>query len=381
MILKKARYVPINVRTELWGRAAGRCQFNGCNKILYRSSVTQEQGNFSEEAHIYAFSEHGPRGHDKTQASNDYLNQVDNLLLVCKGCHYNIDKNKGKGYSVELLQKWKKEHEDRVAIVTGIEPNKRSHVIFYEGKIGEHTTKIHQEEARIAMFPNRYPVPDSQISLSMISSLEDNTMAFWETESEHLQAAFQQKVSSLIERTPDVHFSLFALAPMPLLIQLGTLLTDKINVDVYQLFREPRGWEWQEFLEGFEFMVKTPASFDGQPSLIISLSDIIPHERAKSVVGDNTSIWELTVDPKFIGNDNIRSKAQLSMFRTRVRELMIKIKKKHGDTTPLHIFPAMAISISVEMGRARMPKADMPWIIYDYNWKLEKSIKAMTIGE
>ena len=51
MILKKARYVPINVRTELWGRAAGRCQFNGCNKILYRSSVTQEQGNFSDEAH------------------------------------------------------------------------------------------------------------------------------------------------------------------------------------------------------------------------------------------------------------------------------------------------------------------------------------------
>lgn len=381
MNLKKARYVRINIRTELWGRAAGRCQFNGCNKILYRSSVTKEPGNFSDEAHIYAFSEHGPRGHDKMQANNDYLNIIDNLLLVCKSCHYNIDKNKGKGYSVELLQKWKKEHEDRVAIVTGIEPNKRSHVIFYEGKIGEHTTKIHQEEARIAMFPDRYPVTDSQISLSMTSSQEDNTMAFWETESEHLHTVFQQKVLSLIERTPDVHFSLFALAPMPLLIQLGTLFSDKINVDVYQRFREPIGWKWQEFPEGFDFILKSPPSFNGPPSLIISLSDIIPHERAKSVVGENTSIWELTVNSKFIGNDNIRSKEQLFMFRRSVRELMVKIKKKHGDRTPLHIFPAMAVSTSVEMGRVRMPKADMPWIIYDYNWKLEKSIKAMTIGE
>jgi len=34
-----------------------------------------------------------------------------------------------------------------------------------------------------------------------------------------------------------------------------------------------------------------------------------------------------------------------------------------------------------EMGRARMPKADMPWIIYDQNNKEKKFIKAITIGD
>jgi hypothetical protein len=33
------------------------------------------------------------------------------------------------------------------------------------------------------------------------------------------------------------------------------------------------------------------------------------------------------------------------------------------------------------MGRARMPKADMPWIIYDQNNKEKKFIKAITIGD
>ena len=98
-------------------------------------------------------------------------------------------------------------------------------------------------------------------------------------------------------------------------------------------------------------------------------------------MGDNVPIWELTVPEEYIGNDNIRAKAQLSMMRTIIRKLMVQIKGVHGATSPLSIFPAMAVSCSVEMGRARMPKADMPWIIYDQNNKEGKFIKAIVIGD
>ncbi len=50
------RYIKREVERELWARAAGRCQFNGCNRILYRSPVTQERVNITEKAHIYSFS-------------------------------------------------------------------------------------------------------------------------------------------------------------------------------------------------------------------------------------------------------------------------------------------------------------------------------------
>jgi len=72
MALTIARRIEKRVEIELWGRAAGRCEFNGCNRALYKSSVTQEQGNFSEMAHIYSFAEKGPRGRDFTQAGDSY---------------------------------------------------------------------------------------------------------------------------------------------------------------------------------------------------------------------------------------------------------------------------------------------------------------------
>lgn len=56
------RSIKESVRSMLWGRSAGRCQFNGCNRPLSKSPITAETVNISEAAHIYSFSEDGPRG-------------------------------------------------------------------------------------------------------------------------------------------------------------------------------------------------------------------------------------------------------------------------------------------------------------------------------
>ena len=54
--------IPRPVESMLWGRAAGRCEFRGCNRPVYKSGVTQEAVNVAEKAHIRAFSKAGPRG-------------------------------------------------------------------------------------------------------------------------------------------------------------------------------------------------------------------------------------------------------------------------------------------------------------------------------
>jgi hypothetical protein len=370
------------VERELWARTAGRCQFNGCNRILYKSPVTQERVNISEKAHIYSFSEDGPRGWGPFKKNPQSLNDVGILMLMCHDCHKTIDQDKdGSKYSGSLLQQWKKEHEHRVVTVTGIAANRKSHVVFYGSNIGGQRSPLQQDDAMEAMFPERYPVSENSVCLSMSCSHEDKTAAFWESESAHLNRVFDQKVLPLIESDQTKHFSLFSLAPIPLLIQLGTLFTDKISVDTYQPIREPNGWHWQEFPEGFEFIIRKPEKVDGALVLVISLSDIINHERIRMVMGEQVSVWELTVPEELIGNDNIRNSAQLSMMRSIIRKLMVLIKDVHGSTTPLSVFPAMAVSCSIEMGRARMPKADMPWIIYDQNNKEKKFIKAITIGD
>ncbi len=380
-VIEVTRYIKKEVERELWARAAGRCQFNGCNRLLYKSPITQVTVNISERAHIYSFSEDGPRGRGPFKKYPQRLNDINNLMLMCHDCHKTIDQdNSGVKYSASLLQKWKKDHEYRVLIVTGIASNKKSHVVFYGSNIGEQRSPLQQEDAMETMFPERYPVSEYPVCLSMTCSHEDRSAGFWKTESEHLQRVFDLKILPLIENDPTKHFSLFALAPIPLLIQLGSMFTDKISVDTYQPIREPKGWHWQQFPEGFEFIIKRPENLNGQPVLAIALSDYLHHDRIKKVLGDNTSIWELTVPSEYIGNDNIRNKAQLSMMRTYIQKLMVQIKASHGSMIPLSVFPIMAVSCSIEMGRARMPKADMPWIIYDQNNKENGFIKAITIG-
>lgn len=55
-------HIPKNVLTELWWKAAGRCEFKGCNKRLYINGVTMDKCRISEFAHIIGDSPDGPRG-------------------------------------------------------------------------------------------------------------------------------------------------------------------------------------------------------------------------------------------------------------------------------------------------------------------------------
>jgi hypothetical protein len=156
-------------------------------------------------------------------------------------------------------------------------------------------------------------------------------------------------------------------------------MTDKIPAQVYQLHREPYPtWHWLDGPKNFEFQIKAPSRFNNPPVLIISLSDSIAYNRITAVLGDEVSIWELTINKPH--NDFLKSKTQLSKYRETIRKLMVEIGKAHGKSTPLSIFPAMPVACAVELGRVRMPKADMLWILYDQNNKQNCFIKALEIG-
>ena len=90
------RYITRSVERELWARSAGRCEFAGCNRILYKSPVTQESVNISEKAHIYSISSSGPRGWGPFANKKGRVNEISNLILVCYDCHKNYRRRKEK---------------------------------------------------------------------------------------------------------------------------------------------------------------------------------------------------------------------------------------------------------------------------------------------
>jgi SMODS-associated and fused to various effectors sensor domain len=378
MVSDVTRYIELPTERELWARAAGRCEFNGCNTLLYKSAVTQETVNLAQKAHIYSFSEKGPRGWGPIRFMLTRLNDISNLMLMCHGCHQKIDQDKsGIRYSAELLIGWKNEHEQRIEIVTGIQSDKRSHIIIYGANIGAEKSPIIYHNCVEAMFPNSYPASERPNTLSMNSNLKDSSAEYWQAESSNLFSLYERKISPLIEQDSCKSFSLFALAPQPLLIQLGALFTDKTDVETYQLHREPKGWQWNDCPENFDFILRNPNEIKALPVLLISLSDHVTRERITNVLGQDVSIWEITLETPH--NDFMKSKEQLSLLRKYMRQLMVDIKQKHGNETPLHIFPVMPVSCAIELGRIRMPKAEMPWIIYDQDFGTNTFVKSLEL--
>jgi hypothetical protein len=228
------------------------------------------------------------------------------------------------------------------------------------------------------MFPNWYPADENPINLSMHSAADDSSSGYWQQQLEHLEKQFDRYVRCLIEDSKISHLSVFGFAPQPLLIRLGSLLTDKVPAVVYQLHREPPTWNWQPHPENFEFLVNEPDDKTGSPALVFSLSAKIARERVEATLGSNFSVWELTV--RDCHNDFLRSEAQISMFRKSVRQMLAKIKKAHPDAKELPVIPAMPVCCAIEFGRVRMPKADIPWVLYDQNNKHEGFIEGIRIG-
>lgn len=373
-----SRSISISTQNSLWGRAAGRCEFAGCNKPLWKSSVTSERVNIAQKAHIYSFSEEGPRGNDGV--ASDDLNSIDNLILVCHECHRKIDAAADGGrYPASLVLEMKREHERRIELVTGIDPTRKSHILLYGANIGEHSAPLIFSRAATAMFPHRYPATDHGINLGLNNSaVSDRDEQFWLSEKENLERQFARRVRDRIADGEIRHLSVFSLAPQPLLIHLGTLLGDIIPCDVYQRHREPQTWAWPSGTTIPGYLIREPQSKTGKPALVLSLSATIDLKRVTSVLGEDASIWTITVDAPH--NDLMKSREQLADLRAVLRRVFDRIKFAQGQSALLHIFPAAPVSACIEFGRVRMPKADMPWQLYDQVNPLGGFVPALSIS-
>jgi hypothetical protein len=370
-----SRSIPLPVQRVLWGRAAGRCEFAGCNKPLWKSSITQEAVNIAQAAHIYSFSKAGPRG----RIAVDAIHNVDNLLLVCHECHRKIDQEVDGGrYTGNLLKRMKALHEERIERVSGITAEKKSHILLYGANVGDYSGPLNYRDAAPALFPQRYPADDRPIDLATVnSSLTDVADDFWNVEAEGLRTKFERRVRERVASGDVAHLSVFALAPQPLLILLGTLLGDIVPADVYQRHREPATWEWPDRAQTPEFLLVKPTGAIGPPALVMALSASVTSDRITSVLGPDASIWTITVANPH--NDLTKSRDQLSKLRALLRRVFDEIKATHRQTTPLHVFPAMSVSAAVEFGRVRSPKADMPWRIHDQVNRRDGFVYALSV--
>ncbi len=359
----------------LWAISGGRCQYDGCNKLLHTDILTKKKYNSAYIAHIVADSPSGPRG--DRERSPKLCDDISNLMLLCDSHHRLVDKEDIIGHTEDRLLDMKRRHEERIERLTSIAPNMSSEIILYGANIGTHNPFLSFNQAVEAISDKYYPNSNQAIELGVKNSLfADNSELYWKSEEANLIDQFNLKIKPKLMVGDNIHYSLLALAPQPLLVKLGTLMNDIADVRVYQKHREPATWSWLNYGLNVQFILNTPVDKTKMPVLVLSLSANINYNRIYSVLGINVSIWELTITEP--NNDFMKTETTLSEFKSQVRSVLNKIKLEHG-CVELHIFPAMPVSASVEFGRVWMPKADMPLVIYDENKKEDGFYKTIKI--
>lgn len=355
--------VSTRARSIIWARAAGRCQYPGCNKSLIGDLVSRnEDGNFGFIAHIVADSVKGPRG--DAVRSPQLEDDPSNLMLMCSTHHKLIDVDEKDEYPEQRLLDMKAAHERRISIVTGLVEDQATLVIRYGAKIGNLESPVSFAKVRTAVLPDRYPIDGQSVGIEILGNpTVDGDDTYWKIEPEKLRNEFEMRVRPLIAERRVNHLSVFGLAPMPLLMELGRLLGDITPSDIYQLHREPTGWRWSENGPRIKFNLSPPANASNIVALKIGISASIDDARIHAALGNEVAIWSLSAESP--GNDVMRYKEDLEEFRMVMRQTYAELLKSTGTGTMIHVFPAMPASTAIEVGRVRMPKVDRALRVYD----------------
>lgn len=370
----KRNNIPNKVSALLWIKAGGRCEYDGCNKLLYRDDVTLNPMNKSYIAHIVAASPNGPRGH--SVKSKELETDISNLMLLCDAHHRLIDnEDYQEEYTVERLTEMKIKHERRIERITSIHNDKKSLIVTYGANIADNQPLFQYEILKSVIAETHYPAEEYSTDLGLKSIYNEKDPNYWQIETDTLE----RKVKGLLDRLNNdqnkiSHISLFALAPMPLLVKLGTLLSELYDIEVYQRFREPKGWNWQKPTPATidnPFIINSPTVTSGQPILVLSISASIRERVYKLYENQSADIWEVTIENPQI--DILRYKRQLIYFKDTIRRVFQELKRIYPTST-LHVHMAMPNSCAIEFGRVWMPKADLPLILFDYFQKNEHEV-------
>lgn len=376
---KERPSIPVGVQNELWARAAGRCEFRGCNELLYVDRLTKQRSNLATISHIVGYSPDGPRG--DSVRSGELATAIRNLMLTCR-VHGKIidDRNKEAEYPESLLVEFKQEHEARVRMLTGITEDAQTHVLLVQAPIDGRSVSINENKAFRALLP-RYPSEEraERIDLSGIA-LPATTPGYLDI----LASGLSERIRPVLRRwrahpqTGSV--SVFALAPIPLLLHLGRELGETDEVELYQKHRVGDDWAWRagEGLEEF-FDVTLPDADDPDLPLavILSLSYRVDRTSVEEVLGTTGRLYSLCAKRPSV--DFLISRDRLDVFSYEFRKLLTWLRAASGADRGIHVFASVPAPAAVELGR-RIKDFDPPFIIYEYEKRSRRYLPSFTLN-
>lgn len=345
----------------LFAKAAGRCQFEGCNKSVLHDELTMREYNKSNVAHIVASSPGGARGDDIR--SHQLSDKLSNLMLMCPEHHKQID-DFVDDFPEDRLQEMKRKHEAAIAAQCDLIYKEPSEILMVSSAIkGRFPVKISFKSCAEAVMPEKRVA--SRYGPRITIEVEDDYRSthYWESASKALDRKYGLMVNAILEDYPNAHFSIFPLAPMPLIMKLGYKIGDKTRADIFQFSRATDSWRWVSQEQTNNFNVEKLVIHDGDRiALVLSLTADIATARITEAY-DVDILYFIRADR--FGVDCIQSLADLNAFWRKYQAVCDEIKNTYPQVREIGVFPAMPVSAAFEVGRRYMPGVYPRLRIYD----------------
>jgi hypothetical protein len=358
--------IPERVRAQLWVAAGGRCEFNGCNVPLDRNLLTKQRVYLAELAHIIADSPKGPRGDE--ERSKTLAHEAANLLLVCKRCHTTVDRL-AADYDADLLRRMKKRHEDRIQRLFDIDDTKDSIPIILRHSIKRiHVPSFSEKDVRAAILTNSefcHAPSERTVDLDYRSfAAREDDPEYWLEVARQMRDQYESQLRLSAGPEKPGHLSIFAFAPMPLNIQLGALIGNKVEASTHQWDRVAESWCFRrerQFARRAITFGRVPPANGRELALAMSLSGEVSTEAvAAGVPGLPVVRFGVPLpSPSLVEDaDDVRG------FRNVFTTLMAAVRNQ--GYRRVHVFPAMPLSLAVEFGRQLLPKVDPVVKVWDF---------------
>ena len=125
------------------------------------------------------------------------------------------------------------------------------------------------------------------------------------------------------------HLSVFALAPQPLLIELGRLYRT-FPQPRSSSYREPQSWRWRDDGGALTILLEESDRTAEMVALRLGLSATITDDRIQTVLGSGVPIWSINAGRPH--NDALQRREDLGVFRTLLRQAFDRIRRETAST-------------------------------------------------
>lgn len=204
-------------------------------------------------------------------------------------------------------------------------------------------------------------------------------------------AAQQQQlmVREVLEKGRELlpRFSVFSLAPIPLAIHLGFLLSDRVEVNYFQFDRDEKTWKWPV---GKRAKADTKINVSCLPGSVINdqvevaLSIGLSASVAEIDVQESAPNCALHIAVSVAEADVmwLRSPKQLQELTKVLRRTLATIRAKVPRCTGVHVFYAGPTGGAIVLGQTINPRMNPPVYLYQYSQQtLPRYQHALTLTE